>query len=308
VSGRIVSAVLLAAVASVAAFAPMIVRAENVALTFDDLPHNGALAPEITATRVVNDVLHILHQRRVPPVYGFVNAVLLEGAPDGAEALKLWVAGGERVGNHTYSHSDLNQEAADAFLQDLRADEPVLELLDGSGRWRWLRYPFLREGETLEKRRAVRASLRERGYRIAQVTLDFGDYLWNDAFARCAARGDVPSIERLKSTYLATASQYLDVHRRMAQLVFGREISHVLVLHLGAFSSTILPHMLTLLKEKGFSLVTLEEAERDPAYETDPDAASKNGGTLLEQSMDARGLPRLEMPIKPEKELDGICR
>jgi peptidoglycan/xylan/chitin deacetylase (PgdA/CDA1 family) len=286
----------------------MIVRAENVALTFDDLPHNGALAPNMTAVGVVNDVLRILRKRRVPPVYGFVNAVLLEGAPDGAEALKLWVAGGERVGNHTYSHSDLNQETADAFLQDLREDEPVLELLDRSDHWRWLRYPFLREGDTLEKRRAVRAALRERGYRIAQVTLDFGDYLWNDAFARCAARGDGPSIERLKSTYLATASQYLDAHRRMAQLVFGREISHVLVLHLGAFSGTILPHMLTLLEEKGFTLVTLEEAERDPAYETDPDAASKNGGTLLEQSMDARGLARLTMPVKPDRELDAMCR
>jgi hypothetical protein len=94
----------------------------------------------------------------------------------------------------------------------------------------------------------------------------------------------------------------------MAQLVFGREISHVLVLHLGAFSSSILPHMLTLLTEKGFALVTLEEAERDPVYETDPDAASKNGGTLLEQSMDARGLARLTMPVKPDKELDAMCR
>jgi peptidoglycan/xylan/chitin deacetylase (PgdA/CDA1 family) len=303
-AASIASAVFLAAAAWLA---PSLGRAENVALTFDDLPHNGALAPGMTAAGVVNDVLRILHQRRVPPVYGFVNAVLLEGAPDGAEALKLWVAGGERVGNHTYSHSDLNRETADAFLQDLREDEPVLELLDRSENWRWLRYPFLREGDTLEKRRAVRAELHARGYKVAQVTLDFGDYLWNDAYARCAAKRDKGAIERLESTYLATASEYLDVHRQTAKLVFGREISHVLVLHLGAFSSTILPDMLTLLKQKGFTLVTLEEAERDPAYEADPDAASK-GGTLLEQWVDARGLERPNLPLRPDKELDGMCR
>jgi len=298
----------VATFAVVEAFAPMMVRAENVALTFDDLPHNGTLAPEMTAAGVVTDVLRILNQYHVPPVYGFVNAVLLEGAPDGAVALNLWVAGGQRVGNHTYSHSDLNQETAAVFLQDLREDEPALELLDRSERWRWLRYPFLREGDSLEKRRAVRAELHARGYRVAQVTLDFGDYLWNDAYARCAARRDAPSIERLRATYLATASEYLDVHRQMAKLVFGREISHVLVLHLGAFTGTILPDMLKLLKQKGFTLVTLDEAERDPAYETDPDAASKSGGTLLEQWMDARGLARPTLPIRPDKELDGMCR
>jgi peptidoglycan/xylan/chitin deacetylase (PgdA/CDA1 family) len=283
-------------------------RAESVALTFDDLPHNGTLAPNTTAAGVVRDVLKILHRRRVPPVYGFVNAALLEGAPDGAEALQLWVAGGQRVGNHTYTHSDLNQEPADAFIEDLRRDEPVLELLDRSAGWRWFRYPFLREGETLEKRRAVRSDLRERGYRIAQVTLDFGDYLWNDAYARCAARGDAGAIARLESTYLATAAEYLDVHRQTAKLVFGREISHVLVLHLGAFSSTILPGMLTLLKDKGFTLVTLEEAERDPAYAADPHAASRNGGTLLEQWVDARGLMRPKLPARPDQELDAMCR
>jgi peptidoglycan/xylan/chitin deacetylase (PgdA/CDA1 family) len=296
------------AIAAALVLAPAPGSAESVALTFDDLPHNGTLAPNTTAAGVVRDVLKILHRRRVPPVYGFVNAVLLEGAPDGADALKLWVAGGQRVGNHTYAHSDLNQEPAEAFLQDLRRDEPVLELLDRDAGWRWFRYPFLREGETLEKRREVRAHLSERGYRVAEVTLDFGDYLWNDAYARCAARGDAGAIERLRSTYLATASEYLDVHRQTAKLVFGRAISHVLVLHLGAFSSTILPDMLTLLNDKGFTLVTLEEAERDPAYAADPDAASKNGGTLLEQWVDARGLMRPILPARPDKELDALCR
>jgi peptidoglycan/xylan/chitin deacetylase (PgdA/CDA1 family) len=206
----------------------------------------------------------------------------------------------------------LNQESAESFLQDLRRDEPALELLDRSEQWRWLRFPFLREGETLDKRRAVRAQLRERGYRIAQVTLDFGDYLWNDAYARCAAlndgMGDGPATLRLKSTYLATASEFLDVHRQMAKLVFGRPISHVLVLHLGAFTGTILPDMLDLLARKGFTLVTLEEAERDPAYRTDPDAASKSGGTLLEQWLDARGLPRPTLPTRPDRELADACR
>ena len=50
------------------------------------------------------------------------------------------------------------------------------------------------------------------------------------------------------------------------------------LLHLGAFSSTILPDALDLLEKKGFTLVTLEEAESDPVYERDPDAGRSMAG------------------------------
>jgi peptidoglycan/xylan/chitin deacetylase (PgdA/CDA1 family) len=232
----------------------------------------------------------------------------LEGTPDGAEALKLWVAAGERVGNHTYSHLDLHKSTVADFLQDVRRDEPILELLHQGGTWKWFRFPYLREGDTLEKRRSVRAALSESGYRTAQVTLDWEDYLWNSAYARCVGSGDSRSIAWLRSTYLAAASEYIDADRQMSKLVFGREISHVLLLHLGAFSSTILPDVLDLLREKGFRLVTLEEAESDPAYQVDPDAASRYGGTLLEQLMDSRGIQYPKVAKKPYKELDSVCR
>jgi peptidoglycan/xylan/chitin deacetylase (PgdA/CDA1 family) len=299
---------IVALLVGVSGMLPAPSRAERVAITFDDLPLNGELAPGMTRARIVQDVLAILKKYRVPQVYGFVNAGKVEGNADGAEALKLWVAGGERVGNHTYSHLDLHKNMPEDFFQNIRLDEPTLKLLDNSGAWRWLRYPYLREGDTLEKRRAVRTHLHDRGYRIAQVTLDYEDYLWNSAYARCVAKGDKSAIAWLRSSYLTIASQYLDVDRQMAKLVFGREINHVLLLHLGAFSSSILPDLLDLLTQKGFTLVTLDKAQSDPAYDSDPDAASRFGGTLLEQWMDARALKYPTVAKKPYKELEAICR
>jgi peptidoglycan/xylan/chitin deacetylase (PgdA/CDA1 family) len=289
-------------------FAPGLCDAESVAITFDDLPLNGILAPGTTRVQVVHEVLAVLKERRAPQVVGFVNASKLEGSVDGAAALTLWVSAGERVGNHTYSHVDLHEVTPADFLMDVRRNEPALELLDQNDSWRWFRFPYLREGNTLEKRRAVREDLRERGYRIAQVTQDYEDYLWNSAYARCLGKGDRQSINWLRSTYLTTASQYLDVNRQMAKLLFGRDISHVLLLHLGAFSATILPDLLDLISKKGFTLVTLEEAQSDAAYEADPDAASRYGGSLLEQLMDARGLPYPTIAKKPYKELEVVCQ
>jgi peptidoglycan/xylan/chitin deacetylase (PgdA/CDA1 family) len=282
--------------------------AQKVAITFDDLPLNGDLPRGVTRVQITQDVLAILRERNVPPVYGFVNAKKLEGNQDAAEALKLWAAA-EPVGSHTYSHMDLNQSPAEAFEREIDADEPTLELLDGKGsNWHWLRYPYLREGDTVEKRRTVRAYLQAHGYRVAQVTLDWEDYLWNGAYARCGANKDGESAARLRSSYLKIAAAYLDLGREFAQLVYGHDINHVLLLHLGAFSSTILPDVLNLLEKKGFKLVTLEEAESDPAYETDPDAGSKYGGTLLEQWMDAKKIKYPPVMEKPYQELREICK
>jgi len=283
--------------------------AQKLAITMDDLPQNGELPPGVTRAEMAKAVVSILKERHVPPVYGFINAKKLEGSPDGAEALKLWAAA-EPVGNHTYSHMDLEQNAAEAFEREIDENEPALELLADVGKndWRWFRYPYLHEGDTVEKRRAVRGYLKAHGYRIAQVTLDWEDYLWNTAYARCAAKGDQKAIAWLRVSYLNTASEFLDLGREQAKLIYGRDISYVLLLHLGAFSSTILPDALDLLAKKGFHLVTLEEAESDAAYEGDPDVGLHDAGTLLDQWMQVKQIEYPKHAEKPYKELESICQ
>ena len=283
--------------------------AQKLAITFDDLPLNGLLPPGVTRVETTKNVLEILKKRHVPPVYGFINAKKLEANADGAEALKLWAAA-EPLGNHTYSHMDLEQNPPEAFEREIEENEPALELLKGEARdnWHWFRYPYLHEGDTMEKRRAVRAYLKMHGYTVAQVTLDWEDYLWNTAYARCAAKDDKKSIEWLRSSYLSTASEFLDLGREQAKLIYGREISYVLLMHLGAYSSTILPDALDLLKTKGFKLVTLEEAQSDVAYESDPDVGLHDAGTLLDQMMQVKGIKYPEHAEKPYKEVEGVCQ
>jgi peptidoglycan-N-acetylglucosamine deacetylase len=283
--------------------------AQGVAVTFDDLPLNGELPPGTSRVQIVNDVVAILKQRKMPQVYGFVNARKLEGNADAAAALREWVAAGEGVGNHTYSHIDLHQNTAEAFERDVAQNEPVLELLSPNNDWHWLRYPFLREGDTIEKRHAVRTYLRDHGYKIAQVTIDYEDYAWNTPYARCAAKQDARTIEWLVSNYLSIASDYIDGDRALAKQVYGHDINHVLLLHLGAFSSTILPQLLDMLEEKHMHPVALEEAQNDPAYRIDPDSpSSRFGDSLLEQMMNVKKLTYPKFPPKPLKDLESLCR
>ena len=74
----------------------------------------------------------------------------------------------------------------------------------------------LEEGETVEKPGAIRSWPTEHGYRIAQVTLQFADYEWNDAYCRCRAKQDQAAIARLKQSYLDAAAEDIALGRRRA--------------------------------------------------------------------------------------------
>jgi len=203
---------------------------------------------------------------------------------------------------------DLHTHTVAEFEQDVLANEDTLRRLMPDQDWHWLRFPYLRAGETLEKRRAAAGMLRGHGYRVAEVTLSFDDWAYHDPYARCLARDDRQSIALLKESYLQRAAESIDRGRQTAQRLYGRDISHVMLLHVGAFNTVMLPPLLELLAKRGFELVTLEEAQSDPAYAEELDVAMPGGATLLDQATAAKHAtppPRAELPVG---RLAGLCR
>ena len=95
-------------------------------------------------------------------VYGFVNVKHVADAPSSEAILRRWKEAGHLLGNHTYSHANLNRMSLSEYLTDLEKGEEVLKRLEpDSGVWKVFRYPFLFEGDTSEKRDGVRQYLRE---------------------------------------------------------------------------------------------------------------------------------------------------
>jgi peptidoglycan/xylan/chitin deacetylase (PgdA/CDA1 family) len=274
----------------------------EMALTFDDLPVHAALPPGVSRVDVARSIVAALQAHLAPPTYGFVNGSGLDESPANREVLRLWRAAGHPLANHTFSHMDLNANTTDAFEQDVVANEAILRSYMGEEGWRWLRFPYLREGDTIEKQRAVARFLETRGYRTAQVTIEFGDWAFNDPYARCAPAGDMAAIDWMKARWLARAEQALTDAQARARLVAGHDIAHVLLLHLGAFDAVMLPALMDLLEKRGVRLLTLEEAQRDPAYAVRSDQPFGQGATWLDRMMAAKGI------ASPTKADDTIAR
>jgi peptidoglycan/xylan/chitin deacetylase (PgdA/CDA1 family) len=280
----------------------------QIALTFDDLPSHGQLPPGMTRVDVANSILHVLQAAHAPSTYGFVNANKIAKEPDSELVLKLWRDAGLPLGSHAFSHMDLDKNSAEDFEQDVLADEPTLQkYMDGKD-WHWLRYPYLNEGDTAEKYRAVAAFLKHHSYRVAQVTVSFGDYAYNAPYVRCMAKNDQAGVDQLKQSYLEGAAESLYEAQANSQIVYGRDMKHVLLLHIGSFETVMFPLLLDLLKQRGFNLVTLPEAETDPAYAVEPDLTSHWDGTFLEQMMRAKNIPESSKADERLAGLEKVCQ
>jgi peptidoglycan/xylan/chitin deacetylase (PgdA/CDA1 family) len=278
-----------------------------VALTFDDLPSHGPLPPGVTRVDIAKSILESLRRHRTPAVYGFINAKAVADKAEDLEVLQAWRAAGLPLGNHAYSHMDLHANTAEAFEHDVAGNEQTLQMLMGNENWHWFRYPYLREGDTAEKHAQVLAFLKGRGYRVAQVTLSFDDYAYNDPYARCAARNDTAAIDWLKQSFLTRAAESLSRGQAQARQLFGRDIKHVMLLHIGGFQTVMLSPLLDLLADRGLALTTLEDAQSDVAYEAAPDLTANWNGTLLDQLMTARHLP-LPPGDGVFENLSALCR
>ena len=292
-----------------AASLPALEKHPVVALTFDDLPGAGVLPVHETRTAIIKRLADELKANGLTGTYGFVNGNKIGTDADEELALHSWIAAGMNIGSHTWSHMSLTGNSAEAFDEDIAKNEATLSAYAQGRDWHWFRYPFLWEGDTLEKRHAVRAYLLEHGYCVAEVTLDFEDCAWNDAYARCTAKADEASIAWLEQSYLATAKDYITLGREEEQIALKHEIPNILLLHETAFTTRMLPKLLELLRGMGFTLASLEDVEKDHLGHTlDPDAALKYGGTLPDQYMDSRHLQYPAVPPKPFAKMKSLCQ
>jgi len=229
--------------------------APELAITIDDLPVHNDLPPGVTRLDVANSIIASLKQAGVPQPYGFVNAASIAQDPFLRSVLDAWRAAGFPLGNHTWSHPSLDKLSASDFESEITRNEPAIQ---GDYDWRWFRYPFLIEGGDPAKRAEIRHFLKERDYRIAAVTMTFGDYEWNGPYARCAAKHDEAAIAELEASFLAAARESVELSRKASP-----DIPLVLLMHIGAFDAYVLPKLLAQYKEEGFRFVTLPEAERN---------------------------------------------
>lgn len=248
-----------------------------VAITFDDLPATGAgmVRNDPAGLReMTRKLLAAVREHNVPAI-GFVNEGKLfhpgatrEDAEGRVAVLRMWLEAGLELGNHTYSHRDLNVTPLQEFQADVVRGETVTrKLSQAAGKpLRYFRHPFLHVGERLEKRRAFETFLSAHGYTVAPVTVDNDDFVYAAAYARALRRGDAAAAERIGDDYLRYIDEVFAFFEAATRQVVGRDIPHVLILHANSLNGDRFGEVARAIARRGYRFIPLEDALRDEAY------------------------------------------
>ncbi|GDX78271.1 polysaccharide deacetylase [Deltaproteobacteria bacterium] len=227
----------------------------EMAVTIDDLPWNGGHPDGYDTLDATRRLVAALKQRSIPAT-AFVNCDRVYGqAP-----LKVWTDADVELGNHSASHMDLSRSSLAAWTEDVRRCDSKLE--EWTGAVRWFRFPYLHQGETVEKRDGAYANVAALGERVAQVSIDNEEW----RLAAGYARADAALQGKIAAAYPAHLREASAHFRELAVQKTGRDIQHVLLVHVNMLAADHLGAALDALRADGWSFVTLDAAMSDPVY------------------------------------------
>ncbi len=249
----------------------------RIAVTIDDLPWQraGAVSGEVLQQR--HEQLMAQLARAGVPVTGFVNESKLQVdgqlAPERVAMLRDWLDAGYALGNHGYSHPQIADIGAQAYCEDVERGEQVLRpLLAERGQVpRWFRHPYLRAGRDAADREVLQACFERLGYAIAPVTVDNSEWIWAAAYAR-VLDGEVQvddregTLQRLREGYVPYMLDKLDYFERQSIELLGYALPQVWLMHANELNAASYAPLIDAVRQRGYRLVSLDEAMQDPAY------------------------------------------
>lgn len=282
--------------------APMVPR--KVAITFDDLPAFESNDLNGTQIDAQNERLLATLDREKIPAIGFVNEVKLYKwgeVDERIKALRMWLDDGFELGNHTYSHVSLNKVGLQAWEENVVEGEPVLKLLLAQHHMtlRYFRHPFLDTGPDLLTRRQAEQFLSSRGYTVAPVTIDVGDWEFAPVYYDAKRKGDTAEENRVVAAFLDYANESLDYAERFSKQIIGYEPMQVILLHDSQLEADHFADLAAVMRKRNYSFITLDEALEDSAYNL-PNNYAGGGTSWLDQWAITEGKMPPNEPQLPE--------
>src|SRR5438270_4932628 len=252
-----------------------IAQQREVAITIDDLPvaqtAPGTPEQKYQELLAINKALLETARKHHAPLIGFVNARGIDQSahPDGVmKALAGWTMDGNTLGNHTYSHADLNKLTPEQVEEEItKGQVPVDKLMQAAGmKAEYFRHPFLHAGATPQQEEQINGILKRHGLKVATVTMDDDDWQFNPVYEDMLMKHDEGGAQRVRDAYLAHAKAKITGQAEIARQVFGRDIPHTMLMHADRLNMDMLHAVLTEFERQGYKVVTIRQAQSDAAY------------------------------------------
>lgn len=263
---------LLLAVALALAILPATAR--EIAITFDDAPTNDSAT--FTGEERTKRLIAALQAAGIQQAAFFC---VPRGKPM-AELTRLsaYAAAGHIIANHSDTHRNLRNLPAGEYIADIAAADAVLKRFPNFRPW--FRFPFLAEGETREKRDAVRAGLLAMNYAQGYVTVDNYDWYLNTLANNAKKAGQRIDEGALRDLYVEVLIGAVEFYDAIAMKTLGRSPRHVLLLHENDLAALFVGDLVTELRKRGWTIIGADAAYADPIAGIEPDTLFLNQGRV----------------------------
>jgi peptidoglycan-N-acetylglucosamine deacetylase len=238
----------------------------RIAVTMDD--PTTTVGPNIS-WRVANGAILDTLEKWSLKIALFVCGMRVD-SPPGKELLGRWDEAGHLICNHSYSHLNFNSNrtAYDDFAADFQRNEPLIKPYRRFTRL--FRYPFLKEGDTAEKRDRFRGLLKQTGYGVGHVTIDASDWYVDDRMNARLQQQPAANTEPYGDYLVAHLLDRAAFYRQLALDVLGHEIPHTLLLHHRMINALYLEDVISAFSDKGWQWIDAKRAFDDPVFKRQP--------------------------------------
>jgi peptidoglycan/xylan/chitin deacetylase (PgdA/CDA1 family) len=251
---------------------PLFGQDKKMCISVDDLPvvSYGIEDPEFHQY-ITGRLLENFRRYDVPAI-GYVNESKLyrNGRldPDRVGLLENWLKAGNELGNHTYSHLNYHKTSFRKFTKDILKGEEVTRFLveKHGSELKFFRHPYLRSGENKSRSDSLEIFLTGAGYIAAPVSIDNDDYLFAKAYHDAYLRGDSTLMEKIGHSFIDYMEEKLLYFERSSMELFGRNISHILLLHASQLNADFLDDLIRMYVRHGYRFISQKEALTDPVY------------------------------------------
>lgn len=240
--------------------------ATQFSITMDDFHWRNAVKQ--TAQERNQSILDTLSKHSIAAA-AFVIGRNIEDQ-EGKDLVAAWDRAGHLIGNHTYSHRNFNAPEADlnAYQEDIVRAEALLKEFP---RFRkYLRFPMLKEGDTVEKRDRMRAFMSQNGYRNGHVTIDNSDWAIDQRLTARLKKDPNADLKPYRDFYLEHMWARAEYYDSLAQRVAGRPVKHTILTHFNLLNGLFLNDVIRMLKGKGWQPIGAEEAFSDSVFLAQP--------------------------------------
>ena len=259
---------------TVAGSASMALSDKRIAFSFDDAPRDpGAfLEPDERPELLVE----ALKTAGIEQAAFFINPGRITDHDNDAADIAAYARAGHVLANHTAGHSKLSAVPTGEFLADI--DAAAIWLENQPNHRPWFRFPFLDEGGTNRaKRDAVRLGLKKRGLMNGYVTVDASDWYVEDLAIEAAEAGKRMDWNALRDLFVESYVQSANFSDDLARRTLGRAPVQVVLLHETDLAAMFVDDLAAALRADGWTIVTADEAYRDPIAFMEPDVDFADG-------------------------------